>query len=177
MTIESTISPTYGDEENIIRNLTQIINDHLLDNKPIDYIVKQFFYAKCLIAELAKSNIHFKVFYLGAGVRRITTHIDAAPKYHSQIDSPPKTNIKEKEAELTWLNTFGARHVNTEQVLAAITADPALKLALLPKAQTNIVSVGTHLSILRRNTEWLHSEIIYTPNDRKNKTYWFHKKQ
>lgn len=176
MTIEATISPAYGDEENIIRNLTQIINDHLIDQKPIDYTVKQFFYAKCLIAELAKSNIQFKVFYLGAGVRRITTNVETAPNYHSQILNTP-TNIAEKEAELTWLNTFGARHINTEQVLAAITADPALKLALLPKAQTNTVSVGTHLSILRRNTDWLHSEIIYTPNDRKNKTYWFHKKR
>lgn len=171
MTNTQNMTPAFGNEEDIILNLSGVINDFLLKNKPINFIVKHYFYAKCLVAELAKANIPYHVFYLGSGVRHITTNIKDPVLSIAAPDRAP-TRVDEEKRNL-WLKTFGTAKVRTSAVVVAIRDDPTVTQLFDSYPKLNNKAVGHALGHLHRKVNWLQCKPTWIAEEQQSKFFWY----
>jgi hypothetical protein len=65
------------------------VKSKINNKETIDLVIKEHSVAQWLVVQLAQNNVPFKVYSLGAGVKRITTETDVCPccKNNLQKDS------------------------------------------------------------------------------------------
>lgn len=163
----------FGNEEDIIQNLSGVINSYLLENKPINFIVKHYFYAKCLVAELAKANIPYHVFYLGSGVRHITTNLDELPTKQPTLPVDRAPALTDQEKRELWLRTFGTAKIRAIVILDAIKDNPAVAQLFTNPPKLSISSVGAALGHLHKKVNWLQVKPAWIAEDKQNRFFWY----
>lgn len=169
----TTQNTVFGDEEDIVKNLSGIIDAYITHNKPVNFVIKHFFYAKCLVAELAKANIPYRVFYLGSGVRHVTTHLDVANPNQLLTNPDRAPALTDQEKHELWLKTFGTAKVRTSAVLTAVKDNPTVAKLFINYPKLTTTALGAALGRLHKTVNWLHCHPTWIPEERQTKFFWY----